>query len=354
MATVYFRKDRGKWYLEYRLPGGKVTRRVAGTNRRQAELVKKEVELQLARGELLPTRRELVDELKRELAPHLDSPTQLPEVTIVAFIKEYNEHSKQNKAPDSSDTDARRLKYFQEYNTNHFGRRLLKEVTPRDIEAYRSLKLRTCQPQTVESYLISLHAAFAKAVEWNYLFENPVKGLYRVRGKEKKIPRFLDKVERDALLEAAEGTPALPGIAVAVFAGLRSKEVRHLTWGNIDFEQGLIFVRRTKGHSDRTVPISQRLRAILEPLKKPKGLVFPSQAGTPHDKDSIRKVVNRIYTKAGVVATGIHILRHTFASHLVMAGVSIFKVSQWLGHADVKTTMVYTHLAPLDEDINRQ
>ena len=46
-------------------------------------------------------------------------------------------------------------------------------------------------------------------------------------------------------------------------------------------------------------------------------------------------------------------LRHTFASHLVMKGISIYKVSQWLGHQSVNTTMVYAHLAPQDDEINK-
>jgi len=48
-----------------------------------------------------------------------------------------------------------------------------------------------------------------------------------------------------------------------------------------------------------------------------------------------------------------HVLRHTFASHLVMKGISIYKVSQWLGHRSVNTTMIYAHLAPQDDEINK-
>ena len=59
------------------------------------------------------------------------------------------------------------------------------------------------------------------------------------------------------------------------------------------------------------------------------------------------------FKEAGIENCNLHSLRHTFASQLVMAGVSIYKVSRWLGHSDVKTTMIYAHLAPQDADINR-
>jgi site-specific recombinase XerD len=67
----------------------------------------------------------------------------------------------------------------------------------------------------------------------------------------------------------------------------------------------------------------------------------------------VRLVVDRLYNKAGLPYTGLHLLRHTFASQLVIAGVSIYEVSQWLGHPDVEMTMVYAHLAPQDADIDR-
>ena len=140
-------------------------------------------------------------------------------------------------------------------------------------------------------------------------------------------------------------------------SGLRCKELCNIEWEDIDFDQNLIYVRNKDGASlktyrDRTVPLAQKLRAILEPIKG-KGRCFPNEAGKAHDKDTLRRVVDRIYKKAELSCRGLHILRHTFASQLVIAGVSIYKVSQWLGHSDVKMTMVYAHLAPQDSDIDR-
>ena len=61
---------------------------------------------------------------------------------------------------------------------------------------------------------------------------------------------------------------------------------------------------------------------------------------------------NTVAEAAGVEWVTPHILRHTFASQLAIKGVSIFKISKWLGHSDVKTTMIYAHLADYDEEVN--
>jgi site-specific recombinase XerD len=65
-----------------------------------------------------------------------------------------------------------------------------------------------------------------------------------------------------------------------------------------------------------------------------------------------KKVFRSVIEEAGLQGVTPHVLRHTFASQLAMSGVSLYRISQWLGHADFKTTQVYAHLSPHDEDIN--
>jgi site-specific recombinase XerD len=94
------------------------------------------------------------------------------------------------------------------------------------------------------------------------------------------------------------------------------------------------------------------LKEILLKYRKKSGWCFLNSEGGQF-KNNLLKRFKAICKKAGIEDYHLHTLRHTFASQLVMAGVSIYKVSQWLGHSDVTTTMIYAHLEPQDADINR-
>ena len=87
------------------------------------------------------------------------------------------------------------------------------------------------------------------------------------------------------------------------------------------------------------------------------------QKGVQHDTTALaghatkyrldfRKTLNRLTGSIGLEWVTTHKLRHTFASQLAIGGVSIYKIKQWMGHSDIKTTEVYAHLSPEDDDIN--
>jgi len=101
---------------------------------------------------------------------------------------------------------------------------------------------------------------------------------------------------------------------------------------------------------EREVPLNDGMMAILEKMR-PKnvngdGFVFPGKDGEAM-KRRLRKDLIRIAKKAEIENfTSVHSLRHTFASHLVMKGVDLPTVQKLLGHSDIQTTMIYSHLAP--------
>lgn len=153
--------------------------------------------------------------------------------------------------------------------------------------------------------------------------------------------------------------------AIGLFCGLRKNELINAKWNWIDFKgAGRVLVKssgrfRTKCGKDRKVPLSKRLRPILEryAVHSPDGFIlYPEQAEKDGTETKYRvdftDAFRRICKAAGVEWVTPHRLRHTFASQLAIAGVSIYKISNWMGHADVKTTMIYAHLSPDDDDIN--
>lgn len=142
-------------------------------------------------------------------------------------------------------------------------------------------------------------------------------------------------------------------ILIAVNAGLRVGEVCGLRWEDINLDARVIHVNRTwtrKGYTlpksgiTRTLPINQTL---FDELKGGGvGLVLSRPDGSSCRPDSIWKQLKRLCGKVGYTHAYPHLFRHTFASYLVMRGVPLVSVKELLGHANIKDTMRYAHLAP--------
>jgi site-specific recombinase XerD len=106
--------------------------------------------------------------------------------------------------------------------------------------------------------------------------------------------------------------------------------------------------------------LNSRLRGILQEYQSDNPaefIVYPNMPEKDGAETSYRvdftEAFRTVVTTAGLADVTPHVLRHTFASQLAIAGVSIFKISAWLGHASVVTTQIYAHLSPDDDDINR-
>ena len=125
--------------------------------------------------------------------------------------------------------------------------------------------------------------------------------------------------------------------------------------GLVTVRQGLGFY--PKDAEERAIPLRKRLREALEGYGVGPGsgcyLVEPEKflRGKNRYRYEWRKEFVEVAAAAGLAELTPHVLRHTFASHLAQRGVSLYKVARWLGHADVRTTQIYAHLAPGDEDI---
>ncbi len=177
----------------------------------------------------------------------------------------------------------------------------------------------------------------------------------------------VEETERDwyerekyrTLVEAARGIgPAwLVLVLLGGSAGLRRGEIRSLRWMDVDVPQaGMIRVKKatwravegtTKGGRWRDVPMTPELAAAVASLPHTGERVLYTSRNQPLSSRSIRNWMARVQRHAGLEANGaIHFLRHTFCSHLAAAGVPAKAIQELAGHADLKTTMRYMHLAP--------
>lgn len=176
-----------------------------------------------------------------------------------------------------------------------------------------------------------------------------------------RTPRVLSPDEVARLIEAA-GTLQARAILMALYStGLRRTELVRLQVEDIDSERMVIHIRKGKGGKDRDVPLCPRLLETLRQYwrwKKPKRWLFPGQPRA-EDKHLTGKAIWHVCQNAAQHA-GIkkrvspHMLRHSFATHLLEDGADLATIQVLLGHADLEATSIYLHLSRrhLDKTVN--
>jgi integrase/recombinase XerD len=166
-----------------------------------------------------------------------------------------------------------------------------------------------------------------------------------------KLPQVLSGSEVEALLGAIRSVKYRAVAMTTYSAGLRISEACRLEPRDIDRARGVIHIRQGKGGIDRFVMLSPRLLKVLEAYwraERPKGpLLFPgARPGAPLSAESVRKVVQKAAVAAGITKpVTLHLLRHSFATHLLDAGTDIRIIQVLLGHRSIATTQIYAHVS---------
>ena len=182
---------------------------------------------------------------------------------------------------------------------------------------------------------------------------NPAETVTRAR-KEEKDPAVLFKNEYKALLFEAQGNRRDYAILMTFLkSGIRESELAALQLEDVDFVNNELVVREGKGKKDRTIPLMPELKNALQRYvgerEQQEKIVdvetlFLARNGTSLNPSSIRKLVKKYYTKAGVRKSGVHTLRHTFSAHNINNGMSIADLQKVLGHKKKETTLKYIHV----------
>ena len=171
--------------------------------------------------------------------------------------------------------------------------------------------------------------------------------------KHKTLPVVLNQEEIKALLSVIQN-PKYYAIASTLYsAGLRVSECLNLQIKDIDSTNMVITVRDGKGNKDRQTVLSEKLLQILREYyrksnTKPDNYLFPSRKDTkkPFSKRHTQRFIRKAGLDAGIKKpVSPHVLRHSFATHLLENGTNLRKIQVILGHKSLKTTSIYTHLA---------
>lgn len=231
-------------------------------------------------------------------------------------------------------------------------RRLLAELGRTD-DLHRALRehlLRRLERDRVSrsyhSQIVSALRLFCAAVLGRDLEELP---LHRPR-PERSLPVVLSRDELRRFISAVHNPKHVAILAIAYSAGLRVSEVVRLRVEDLDRDRGLIRVRRSKGRKDRLSLLSTNALALVDAYlsaARPQTWLFPGGRPDRHlTTRSVQKVTASARRRAGIEKPLTpHVLRHSFATHLLESGTDLRVIQELLGHASVRTTQIYTHVS---------
>jgi integrase len=250
-----------------------------------------------------------------------------------------------------------------------FGAMALEDITVQEIERWRAgmrgvRQARPLSNKTKNNLLVLMHAIFRRAVKLYGLPANPIAEIDRFRVKPSGDIQVFSTEDIWALVRAAASETDAAIFLTAAFTGLRRGELLALRWRDVDFAGSTIRVRASYAAGQITTPKSGMVRAVpmapdvaqalaslagRERFTGEDDFVFAGQAGLPFDGDALSKRYDDALKRAGLRRLRFHDLRHAFGTRMI-AKADIRRVQEWMGHADIQTTMKYLHYAPRSSD----
>ncbi len=254
-----------------------------------------------------------------------------------------------------------------------FAGQTLDRIRPEDIERYATAKGTTLAPKTIRNHVNTIHSVFELGLRRHWCNSNPVKLAERPRPRKTETRiQFLSQDELELLITADYPDDAFGRIEptlylTAAMTGLRQGELLGLRWRDVDFDARKIrvvspYVRGEFGDpksagSGRSVPMAERVSIALAGLcersvySRDRDLVFcHPETGKPLDRSKLVRRFKQAIDRAEVHRITFHELRHTFGTRMAAAGTPMRTLQHWMGHADSKTTQIYAHYQPSDQE----
>lgn len=307
MATLYTRGD--IYYLNWRENGKQFRRSLGKIEGRAAEKI----------------RREKAAELTLGIAPAATSPT------LAEWIEDYVEWQTVEKGSRKRASELAHVKA-------KLGHHHIASLPARLVETFKIDRLRVAKPETVGKEIRILKAAMNRAVALGVIDVNPIARISPPRGILSQAVEFYSEQQLGALYKADKELGnvwkflANTGLRRAEFAKARRRDIVKDRLRVESTEEG-----RTKSGKWREVPLNAGAREALNYLG--------SDRLSPYAGDTLTHKFAKA-AKESKVGGNLHKLRHTFCSHLAMAGVALITIKEYAGHSSIKMTEKYAHLAP--------
>lgn len=313
MGSIYLRNR--IWWISYRQDGKTICKSLKTRDKEVAKLLKRQIEIKTSQG--------------------LPSPVN-DKSLLTDLLARYFDYLKSKDTAKHVIHQALCIRQFQDYSEIHY----LNQIRPHTIEKYLATrKSQGLKPSTIKHDLVALKSFLTWAVYNGYLAASPAARIKAPR-LDKKPPLFLSQAEARRLLEVAKGDLKAM-IAISLYTGIRRGELLRLKWEDFDFKSGKLLITQTKSGRFRVVAFNPKLKTILRPFIKPTGRVFDY-------KNILRGAYEKALKAAGIsLPKGArwHVLRHSYASWHIQNGIPITTVSKLLGHTNISTTQIYSHLS---------
>ncbi len=272
----------------------------------------------------------------------------------LAYLKLERNLSEQSVSSYSSDIN-KFLNYIEEQNVTDLNSVKTKIITEY-FEVMRDLGISS---SSTSRYLSAVKGFFKYLSSQEYIEKDPVE-ILSTRITERKLPSVLSFLEIEKLLQSPNvkeklGLRDKAMLELFYSSGLRVTELINLKISDLYFSDGVIRVLG-KGSKQRLIPIGssavkwireymKTLRPLLEKKMKSENIIFLNNRGTKLSRMGVWKIVDK-YVKAAKIEKEFHphTFRHSFATHLLEGGADLRAVQEMLGHADISTTQIYTHI----------
>ena len=351
-----FRVDRARgpvWYAKYRLPDGRQVQRKIGpawTERGRPAagyFTKRTAEAWL---------RDLLDQARHGTLPGMERTG----ATFADAAAEWLRYVEQDRRRKPSTVSGYRT-IVRTHLLPAFGSMPIESITPALIEAWLAGVDRASSTRV--KALVLMHGIFQRARKVWSLPANPVADVEKPPLRASGDIQVFSPEEVWALVRAADSEQDAALFLTAAFTGLRMGELLALRWRDVDFAGSAVRVRASyyaghlttpKSGKVRAVPLAPDVSAALAQLGRrvdwvgDDDLVFVGVGGDHLDGSALRRRYKDALARAGLRQLRFHDLRHTFGTRMI-AKADIRRVQEWMGHADIQTTMRYLHYAPRDE-----
>jgi len=328
MAKIMEREGRTGWYSDFTVSGKRVQRFLSND--------KREAQIELGR---------LLADMKGEAKgiPNRD-------ISWPAWRAKYLTIRRGSAAAETVKRDESSFISLEA----HFTINSLRQITLEMLESWKSKRLAAgIGKPTVNRELKSVKTMLDSAATFGYIDKMELSKVKLMPERRKKL-RFHSVEELGRLLSRCHGVWTTI-VLLGARAGLRRGEIHGLRWDSVQFDRNRLQVTgdtKTEG-SLRFVPLAADLRQHLLAIRgEAKGpFVIGGEHGERPSMDVMSAYCQKLHRKAKLRGS-LHILRHTFASHLMMAGVDIISVRDLLGHTDVKMTQIYAEVSPAHMEEN--
>lgn len=286
------------------------------------------------------------ERLAKEMLKHF--PGKFASVTLIEFTEQIISFAENNRAKKTCEG----VKLVCKKVLNYFPpNRRLESIQLKDAENFLDSIMKAA-PKGIYNYHRTLRAMWNKAMQWNYVQANPFD---QVKLKKRQIekPVYVTEEQLDEIVKHIDSEIVKDAVVTAFYSGCRLGEIVNLTWESVNLKNALMLIGNkdfeTKGRKQRIVPLHHIVKEILirrfpKIIKREKHFVFCKSNGYPFTGDYFSRRFKRACRQAGIEEEiHFHSIRHGAATKMIMSGAPLPSVQKILGHADIQTTMVYTH-----------